>query len=78
MNLPADLVEELKVWKMAFGIAYADPSFSYGRMIRGMIDSLSDTEPGVVQVLDDLVAKNPALLEKLGNYNGVYEEEEEQ
>lgn len=68
LNIPTSLVEELRVWKMAFGLAYGDPSFSYERMIRGMLDSLPQTEPGVVQALDELVKKNPDLMDRLAGY----------
>lgn len=41
---------------------------SYGEMIRGMLDSLEDTDPGVVEELDRMVEKHPELLDKLGEY----------
>ena len=37
LNLPSSLVEELKVWRMAFGNAYGKP-VSYADMLRGMLD----------------------------------------
>lgn len=67
MNLPTALVEELKVWKMAFGAAYGKP-VSYGEMIRGMLDSLVDSDPGVVAEMDEILKKHPELLEKMGNF----------
>ena len=69
LNLPTALVEELKVWRTAFSAAYCK-SVSYGEMIRGMLDSLEDTEPGVVEELDTIVRKHPELAEKLANYRG--------
>lgn len=69
LNLPTALVEELKVWRTAFSMAYGK-SVSYGEMIRGMLDSLEDTEPGVVEELDTIVRKHPELAEKLANYRG--------
>lgn len=73
INLPKPLVEELKVWKMAFAAAYGR-QVSYGEMIRGMLDSLEDTEPGVMQELDALVKKHPDLLDKLSVYRGIKDE----
>ena len=73
LNLPTALVEELKVWQRAFNNAYCR-SVSYGEMIRGMLDSLEDTEPGVVEELDVLVKKHPELMDKLGNYRGTKDE----
>lgn len=69
LNLPTALVDELRVWRMAFTAAYGK-QVSYSEMIRGMLDSLDETEPGVVDELDQLVAKHPDLEEKLGNYKG--------
>ena len=69
LNLPTALVEELRVWRTAFSAAYGK-SVSYGEMIRGMLDSLEDTEPGVVEELDTIVRKHPELAQKLANYRG--------
>ena len=70
LNLPKPLVEELKVWKMAFAAAYGR-QVSYGQMIRGMLDSLEDSDPGVVEELNGMVDRHPELQEKLGNYRSV-------
>lgn len=70
LNLPTALVEELKVWRTAFSAAYGK-SVSYGEMIRGMLDSLEDSEPGVVEELDTIVRKHPELAQKLANFRGV-------
>lgn len=67
LNLPKSLVEELKVWRMAFCACYGK-TVSYGEMIRGMLDSLEDSDPGVVEELSRMVKKHPQLQEKLGNY----------
>lgn len=75
LNLPKGLVEELKVWKMAFAAAYGR-TVSYGEMLRGMLDSLEDSDPGVVEELDAIVKRHPELLEKLGDYRGLPSEEE--
>ena len=69
LNLPTALVEELKVWRTAFSAAYGK-SVSYGEMIRGMLDSLEDTEPGVVEELDTIIRKHPELAQRLANYRG--------
>ena len=77
MNLPTVLVEELKVWKMAFNNAYGRP-VSYAEMIRSMLDSLEDSDPGVVSELETLLAKHPELEEKMSNYHGSQDEPKEQ
>lgn len=76
LNLPKPLMEELKVWKMAFAAAYGR-QVSYGEMIRGMLDSLEDSDPGVVEELDAIVKKHPEVLDKLAVYRGMKDEKEE-
>ena len=68
-NLPKQLIEELKIWRMAFSAAYGR-SISYSEMIRGMLDSLEDSDPAVVEELDSIVKRNPELEAKLGVYSG--------
>ena len=70
LNLPKTLVEELKIWRMAFSACYGK-TVSYGEMIRGMLDSLEDTDPGVIEELDRMVKKHPELQDKLGNYHSL-------
>ena len=69
LNLPTPLVEELKVWRTAFSAAYGK-SVYYGDMIRGMLDSLEDSDPSVVEELERLLEKHPELQEKMANYKG--------
>ena len=61
ITLPTKLVEELKIWKMAFNASYGK-EVSYGEMIRGMLDSLEETEPGVVDKLEHIIAKHLELM----------------
>lgn len=75
MNLPKPLVEELKVWRMAFCACYGK-TVSYGEMIRGMLDSLEDSDPGVVEELDLIIKKHPELMGKLANYRGAINDKE--
>ena len=67
LNLPSALVEELKVWRMAFGNAYGK-SVTYADMLRGMLDSLEDSDPSVVEELRIIITKHPELQDKLANY----------
>ena len=50
LNLPKALVEELKIWRLAFCASYGR-TVSYGEMIRSMLDSMEDSDPGVVDEL---------------------------
>jgi len=68
VNLPKPLVEELKIWKRAYCNAY-NKQVSYGEMIRGMLDSMEEIEPGVVEELDNMVKLHPELMNSLANYN---------
>ena len=67
LNLPKVMVEELKVWRMAFCAAYGK-QVSYSEILRRMLDSLENSDPGVVEEMDRLVKKHPELEEKMGNY----------
>ena len=66
LNLPKALVEELKVWRMAYCSAYGK-TISYSEMLRGMLDSLDDSNPLVVEERDRLIQKHPDLADKMLN-----------
>ena len=68
LNLPKTLVEELKVWRLAFCSAYGR-TVSYGEMIRGMLDSLEDSDPAVVEELGRILEKHPELENQMAVYN---------
>ncbi|MBQ6044237.1 MAG: hypothetical protein IJL42_01785 [Bacteroidales bacterium] len=70
LNLPKTLVEELKVWRLAFCAAYGK-TVSYGQMIRGMLDSLEDSDPAVVDELGSILAKHPELEDKMMVYRSI-------
>lgn len=74
LNLPAALVEELKVWRQAYILAYGR-TVSYGEMIRGLLDGLDTMEPDVVSYMDLLIKGHPELAEKIGRYKGIESEE---
>lgn len=67
LNLPTSLVEELRVWRLAFSAAYGR-TISYGEMIRSMLDGLEDSEPGVVEDLDRIIRNHPELQSKIANF----------
>ena len=67
LNLPKSLVEEMKIWRMAFCAAYGR-SMSYAQIIRGMLDSIEYSDPAVHDELCNLVEKHPEMIERLGNY----------
>ncbi len=74
MNLPTSLVEELKIWRLAFTASYGR-NVSYAQMIRGMLDSLQDTGPAVVEELENIINRHPELKDRLAGYK--WEEEKE-
>ena len=61
INLPQSMIEELKVWKAAFTAAYGAPK-TYEEMLRGMLDSLQDTEPAVHAEFCRIIENHPELL----------------
>ena len=69
LNLPRDLVEELKIWRQAYMISYGR-TVSYGEMIRTMLDNLDSDAPDVVKAMDLLVERHPELEKKIGKYRG--------
>lgn len=70
IRLPKELVEELQIWQEAFSRSYNRGRITYEFMLRGMLDSLSDTEPAVVAELEKMVKQDPSLLERMGRYCG--------
>ena len=58
--LEAELAEELKDWKMAFTVAYRQ-EMTFTKMIRGMLDSLEDSDPAVVEEYEKIVEQKNKL-----------------
>ena len=75
INLPADLVEEIKIWRQAFMIARGQ-TVSYGEMIREMLDNLETVSPDVVKAMKMQVEQHPDLAKKVGKYRGSESEDE--
>ena len=69
INLPTDLIEEIKLWRQAFMNSYCR-NVSYAEMFRTMLDNLDDTEPDIVQEMDRIIERHPELAEKVGKYKG--------
>lgn len=70
LNLPKALVEELKIWRLAFCASYGR-TVSYGEMIRSMLDSMEDSDPGVLDELGRILEKHPELYEKMAVYRNL-------
>ncbi len=66
INLPKSMIEELKIWKAAFTAAYGAPK-TYEEIIRGMLDSLEDTEPAVQEEFCRIVERHPEVKAKMMN-----------
>lgn len=75
-NLPVALVEELKVWRQAYMVAWGR-TVSYGEIIRTLLDGLDSMEPDVVKAMDFLVEQHPEFAEKIGKYKGAESDDEE-
>ena len=76
LNLPLALVEELKIWRQAYMIAYGR-TVSYAEMIRTMLDHLDSEEPDIVKAMDLLIENHPELAEKVGKYRGCESDDNE-
>lgn len=63
ISLPTDLVEDLKVLRMAFSNCAAKP-VSFEEMIRGMMDSLKETGPDVFEEYNRIVSKRADVTSK--------------
>jgi hypothetical protein len=68
LNLPKTLVEELKIWRLAYCASYGR-TVSYGEMIRSMLDSMEDSDPGVLDELGRILEKHPELYEKMAVFS---------
>ena len=68
LNLPVELVEELKAWRLAFNAAYGK-NVTYADMLRSMIDSLKDSEPAVFAEMERLVEVHPEIGDRLGRFS---------
>ena len=60
MNLPGIIVEELKLWKQAYGVARGR-SVSYGEMLRELLDNIKTTNPDVASAMDFIMETHPDL-----------------
>jgi 2-hydroxy-3-keto-5-methylthiopentenyl-1-phosphate phosphatase len=70
LNIPESLVEELKVWKMAFSMSYGR-TVSYAEMIRSMLDSIPQSDPEVSEALEKILEMNPELRVKVNGNSKV-------
>ncbi len=64
LNIPESLIEELKVWKMAFSMS-CGRTVSYAEMIRSMLDSVPQSDPEVSEALEKILEMKPELKEKM-------------
>ena len=65
IKLSRELVEELRVWKMAFSAAYGR-KVSYTEIIRGLFDSIEDSDPGVQEEFERILEQHPEFMEPCG------------
>lgn len=64
MNLPRELVEELKVWKTAYSLTYGK-SMTYGDIITSLLCGVEKTDPEVYEEMTRMVNAHPDLMKKL-------------
>lgn len=63
INLPVNLVDELKVWKRAFANAY-NKNVTYEEMMREMINALKEKNQSVNEEFQNMINKHPELRER--------------
>lgn len=68
INLPKEIVDELKLWKVAFAAAYGR-SVSYGEMIKGMLVDIKHTAPSVHEEFRGMLERNPELRSRAVSLN---------
>ena len=64
MNLPRELVEELKVWKTAYSLTYGK-SMTYGDIITSLLCGVEKTDPEVYEEMTRMVSAHPDLMNRL-------------
>lgn len=64
INLPVELVEELKVWKTTFCNAYGR-NVTYGEMLNGMLDDLELSRPNVADEMRVMLSRHPELCHRI-------------
>ena len=74
LNLPEELIDELRIWKQAFSTCYGK-EVSYAAIIRALLDNIDEPEPDVAKEMDAILERHPHLQEKVGKYKGVVGEE---
>lgn len=74
LNLPEELIDELRVWKQAFSICYGQ-EVSYAAIIRALLDNIDTAEPDVAKEMDAILLRHPHLQQKVGKYKGIVGED---
>ena len=64
INLPDSLVEELKVWKMAYSLS-SGRNVSYAEMVQDMLGSLKVGNPSVVEAMGHAIDTVPGDRENI-------------
>ena len=67
LYLPKPLVEEMEIWRQAYCNVFKK-TVSYGEMIRGMLESVDETDPAIVDELGAILDRNPELERKMCVY----------
>lgn len=63
VSFSTDLVEELRLWRMAFSNCAAKP-VSFAEMIREMLDLLKKEKPDVYEEFERIVSKRADIVNK--------------
>lgn len=68
INLPKEMIEELKAWRLAFSACYGR-SVSYEEIMRKLLNSISQTCPEAYRSMESMVENNAELKNTMKSYN---------
>ena len=68
INLPTEIVDELKAWRLAFSACYGR-SVSYEEIMRKLLSSIVDTCPEAYKAMGNMVQNNEELKNTMKSYN---------
>jgi len=68
INLPREMIEEIKAWRLAFGACYGR-TVSYEEIMRKLLGSIKEICPEAFRAMADIVSNNEELKKTMKSYN---------
>lgn len=60
------LADELDIWLTAFRNLYGE-DYPLSRMLSGLLDSIEDIHPEIIEEVGRMAEEDPAVLDRMGN-----------